>query len=57
MKDGLMLIKVNSKELEYECMLDWSSLRNHLERKFGEKVKDKIKSRLQITHQASIGEN
>ena len=57
MKDNGMPIKVNSKELEYWCTLDWDSLMSYLEKKFGEKFKNKIRMSLQATYQASIGEN
>jgi len=58
MEDNEIPIKVNSKELEYWCTLDWDSLMNYLEKKFGEKFKNKIKSRLQVVYRTrNIGES
>lgn len=55
-KDKLVPIKVNPKELEYWCTLDWDSLMIYLEKKFGKKFKNEIKRRLEMKFQAQRDE-
>jgi len=42
----MKIIKVDQKELEYWCTLDWDPLMSYLEKKYGIEYKNEIKRRL-----------
>jgi len=39
-------IKVDQKELEYWCTLDWDPLMSYLEKKYGIEFKNEVKKRI-----------
>ena len=42
----MKIIKVDQKELEYWCTLDWDPLMSYLEKKYGIEYKNEIKRRM-----------